>query len=351
MVPKGILPDCQASRLTRQTDKKSYQSQPDQGLIKYNRSVQKPRVSALAGYHILLPILFVAWMLQGCRADGQVDASAPIDQATTAPTETMPASPTPDVREWPTRPATATAVPTSTEMVVATTQATRAPLPSPTATFQPLADCAERIPADDLLTLVSLEYGLSREYEPADLVPLADYLPQSITLGYPTEIRQIIAEPLQNMINKMQAAGLRPTIISGYRSYAAQSIAWNKWLTLEPERASILSAPPGHSEHQLGTTVDFGSPELAVIVGQEDIEFHTYFYQTSEGMWLEDRAHEFGFVLSYPRDAFELTGFYYEPWHYRYVGPELAGQLKGDNLTLTEYLLNNQPVPCLPESN
>ena len=65
-------------------------------------------------------------------------------------------------------------------------------------------------------------------------------------------------------------------------------------------------------------------------------------------MWLEDRAHEFGFLLSYPRDALELTGFYYEPWHYRYVGPELAARLKSENLTLTEFLLNNYPTPCLP---
>lgn len=208
--------------------------------------------------------------------------------------------------------------------------------------------CDERVPSDDLLTLVTLEYGLSREYEPADLVPLADYMPPSITLGYPTEIRKIIAQPLETMINDMRAVGLQPTIISGYRSYAAQAIAWNKWLTLEPERVSILSAPPGHSEHQLGTTVDFGSPELADIVGQEEIEFHTYFYQTSEGIWLEEHAHEYGFVLSYPRNALEVTGFYYEPWHFRFVGTELAAELKEKDLILTEHLLDLQPLPCLP---
>jgi len=196
--------------------------------------------------------------------------------------------------------------------------------------------------------LVTLEYGLSRDFVPDDLVPLADYLSTTTTLGYPTEVRQILVEPLVQMIRDMQAAGLEPTIISGYRSYAAQSIAWNKWLRQEPDRAAILSAPPGHSEHQLGTTLDFGSPELPEIVGQEDIEFHTYFYMTSESMWLVENAHRYGFTLSYPREAFELTGMFYEPWHYRYVGVDLASQLKETGTFLTQYLFESQAIPCIP---
>lgn len=204
------------------------------------------------------------------------------------------------------------------------------------------------MPADDLLALVTLDYGLSRDFAPADLVPLAGYFSPEITLGYPNEVRQIIIGPLVDMISAMKAAGLQPTIISGYRSYATQAIAWNKWLQREPDRASILSAPPGFSEHQLGTTIDFGSPELPEIVGQEDIQFHTYFYQTSEGMWLAENAHRFGFTLSYPREAFDLTGFYYEPWHYRYVGVELASKLKRTSSFLAEYLFENRPAPCVP---
>ena len=151
------------------------------------------------------------------------------------------------------------------------------------------------------------------------------------------------------MIEDMYSAGLEPFIISGYRSYYSQSIAWEKWNRLEPERAIQLSAPPGHSEHQLGTTVDFGSPELAAIVGDPDIEFHTYFYQTREGEWLLEHAHEYGFTLSYSREAYELTGFYYEPWHYRYVGVELATYLRDQNLTLTAYQLDTLPLPCHPD--
>jgi D-alanyl-D-alanine carboxypeptidase len=212
----------------------------------------------------------------------------------------------------------------------------------------PIGPCTERLPGEGLLTVVTRQYAISRDYHPTDLVPLEDYLPVTVTLGYPTKVRRVIIEPLITMISAMTAEGLQPTILSGYRSYATQSIAWSKWLQLEPERAAIISAPPGFSEHQLGATLDFGSPELPDIVGQEGIQFHTYFYQTSEGVWLAAHAHEYGFTLSYPREAFDLTGFYYEPWHYRYVGVDLATRLKNQSITLTQFLLETEPQPCIP---
>lgn len=211
-----------------------------------------------------------------------------------------------------------------------------------------MGPCSERRPADGLTALVTSEYALSRDYVPPGLVNLSSYLPVSVTLGYPTQIRQIAAEPLVEMIKDMQAAGLEPTIISGYRSYAAQAIAWTKWHEEYPDRVSIISAPPGHSEHQLGTTIDFGSPELSILVGDEGIEFHTNFYLTGEGQWLAEHAHEYGFVLSYPRETFDLTGMYYEPWHFRYVGRTLATMLHDSETSLISYLLTTQPAPCLP---
>ncbi|WP_420642793.1 M15 family metallopeptidase [Candidatus Leptofilum sp.] len=240
--------------------------------------------------------------------------------------------------------------PTITPQPIATTTVTQLPTSTPTATLTPtpISPCSKRIPQDDLFTIVTQTYGLSREYAPQDLVLLTDYLPVDVTLGFPTELRQIALQPLIQMIADMQSAGLQPRILSGYRSYAAQAISWDKWNREEPERAAILSARPGHSEHQLGTTVDFGSPELAGIVGIPDIQFHTYFYQTSEGVWLAQNAHRYGFTLSYPRGALEMTGFYYEPWHFRYVGEEMATLLLDLEMYLTEYQLLNQPEPCIP---
>lgn len=211
-----------------------------------------------------------------------------------------------------------------------------------------LVNCSRRMPHDeDLLTLVTRDFGLSRDYEPGDLVPLGDYFPNSVTLGYPTEVRAAIITPLQEIMQVMQDEGFAPQIVSGYRSYSAQTLARQKWVEQYPDWAHNLSAPPGHSEHQLGTTVDFGSPELEIMLGEEYVQFHPAFAQTSEGQWLAEHAPEYGFTMSYPADAFERTTFYYEPWHFRYVGTELATILAKENLTISEFLEWEQPAPCL----
>ena len=240
-------------------------------------------------------------------------------------------------------PPSTTPKPTSTKIPEPTATATVTTTPSPT----PIGLCEDRNPIDGKLALVTLEYGISRDYTPPDLVNLSDHMPVTVTLGYPSQIREIMIEPLSQMIIDMLDVGLQPQIISGYRSYASQAIAWNKWLEQVGDRASIVSAPPGHSEHQLGTTIDFGSPELALIVGDDDVKFHTYFYKTSESLWLVENAHKYGFTLSFTRETFEISGLYYEPWHYRYVGSEFATFLKDNETTLIQYFLENQEPPCI----
>lgn len=294
-------------------------------------------------------LLLLLWLAAGCRAAPTTLSAPPptgVAFVSITPTATLPQTPTapPQATPTPIPPPTLTPIPTAT--ATATPRPTSTPIPTATAT--PIGPCAERLAGDDLFALVTHEYGLSRHSAPSDLTPLADFLGSDVTLGYPTEVRQIIVAPLVAMIQDMQAAGLKPQIISGYRSYAQQGTAYQKWLEKEPERVGILSAPPGHSEHQLGTTLDFGSPELPTIVGDPDIEFHTYFYLTSEGQWLANYAHQYGFTLSYPRDTLELTGFYFEPWHFRYVGVELASSLKNLGISFTEYALQNLPLPCIP---
>ncbi len=296
----------------------------------------------------LLPVVLLCLLAVGlvaCRpaADASVAAlpttAAP---ATARPPVVVTASPT----SAPTAAPTVAPSPTATSAPQPTAAST--PTPSPTPNRDIL--CSQRFADDGLLTVVTLTYGLSRDYVPRGLVPLDAYFSGDITLGYPTELRHLVIGPLAAMIADMQAAGLHPFIISGYRSYSAQAIARQKWVEQEPERVNILSAPPGFSEHQLGTVVDFGSPELPEIVGQEDIEFHTYFYKTSEGLWLADNAHRYGFTLSYPFEATEVTGFFYEPWHYRYVGVEMATHLHEEGISLTEHQLATEPPPCIPDT-
>lgn len=302
-----------------------------------------------------LVLIVVGIFLLGCAPETAVSQTTPTPQPATATPQPI------EVKALAIPTATNTTVPSPTPVdipptptTVATQPPTIVPTLTPTTTIQPtltptpIGSCVQRVPQDDLLTIVTQKYGLGRDYAPSDLIPLADYFPFSITNGYPTQIRAVVLEPLKQLLADMEAFGLRPNIISGYRSYAQQNIAYQKWLEKEPERAAILSARPGHSEHQLGTVVDFGSPELASIVGDPTIEFHTYFYKTSEGVWLAENAYIYGFTLSYPRSATETTGFFYEPWHFRYVGPELAAQLHETGQSLTEYQLGTMPEPCIP---
>ena len=295
---------------------------------------------------LLWSVILFGLLLAGCQGDespgdtavlhaqsseisepAEVSAKLP----TLAPTAVLP-------------PPTITSFPTATPLPLPTP--TPAPTATPTAT--PIGPCDGRMPNGDLLTIVTKTYGLSSGYAPDDLVPLADYLGNDVTLGYPIYLRAVMIEPLLQMIRDMQAAGLEPQILSGYRAYSEQAAAYAKWAAEFPDRVDILSAPPGHSEHQLGTTLDFGSPHLAEYSGDPTLQFHTYFYKTPEGVWLSENAWKYGFTLSYPRESQELTGFFYEPWHYRYVGVEMATILQNAGTYLTAYQLVNQPEPCIP---
>jgi D-alanyl-D-alanine carboxypeptidase len=236
---------------------------------------------------------------------------------------------------------------------------TRLPTPHPHLTVSPfllpaanlqLDFCAERKPADsDLLVAVTTAYGLSSTYEPGDLVHLDRSLPYSVVYDPAIQVRAVMLKPLVDMVHAMQAAGLHPIIYSVFRDYAEQAAARKRWEQQDAERASSISALPGYSEHQLGLAIDFGSPELPGLVGDPGVQFHVAFARTGEGVWLSNHAREYGFSMSYPRSALETTGFEYEPWHYRYVGVDLATYLWNTGQFLTKFLLDSRTVvPCVP---
>ncbi|MCC6192733.1 MAG: M15 family metallopeptidase [Anaerolineales bacterium] len=216
--------------------------------------------------------------------------------------------------------------------------------PSPTATpgsAQSLASEAgcglyNQIPAD-LLTLVDRDTALDRDFVPEDLeeVPLD---PANLAFR-PIPLRQVVHQPLLDMLDAMNQAGLSVWVMSGYRTYGEQQLAYNKWLQLYPDRAADISALPGHSEHQLGTALDFSTPYMDERYGDF---FNIRFDQTPEGQWLLRHAKYYGFTLSYPARAVEQTGYAVEPWHFRYVGL-LADELAAREITLTEYLRGCRP--------
>lgn len=203
--------------------------------------------------------------------------------------------------------------------------------PAPTPTLALATATAAGVPVDavdacglydrakPLLTTVDRENALPRDFVPADLVTLA--LPTRNENATPLRARRDIEAPLIALFDAIDQAGLTLKLISAYRSYSEQALAHDKWTELYPDRASTLSALPGHSEHQLGTAVDFTTP---TVLARMPNGFHTSFAKTAEGLWLADHAADYGFTLSYPEWATAETGYEWEPWHYRYVGVDLA---------------------------
>jgi zinc D-Ala-D-Ala carboxypeptidase len=252
--------------------------------------------------------------------------------------------------------ATETAIPSPTMTPSPSLSPTPSPSPLPTLFPLPTRDpnatpvsCDKRRPAaNDLLAEVTASYGLDINYIPPDLVMLGDYLPGRVSLPQ-LLLRQPAAQALGKMVKAMEADGLKPTVLSSYRSSYEQAIAHQRWVVEDPANADRISALPGHSEHQLGTVVDFGSPEIPALTGSTTDPFSTLFAGTHEGLWLAAHAFEYGFTMTSPQAAERLTGLAYEPWHYRYVGVELATYLHESGYFLTEYLLKVRPVsPCLP---
>jgi len=199
---------------------------------------------------------------------------------------------------------TVTSLPTETEPAIPT------PLPSPSLYPLPaleatLSPCDERYPAD-LFAEVTASFGISPDYVPPDLVRLGGYVSGYVALP-DLMLRQEAALALGAMVKAMKAAGLAPTVLSAYRSYTDQYLSYQRWLAADPESAGQVSQQPGHSEHQLGTVVDFGSPELAALTGDPAEKFSPLFAQTSEGGWLAEHAHEYGFTLTNPLGAERLT--------------------------------------------
>ncbi len=261
----------------------------------------------------------------------QSASPAPSATATQAPTEVV------SVVLMPTL--TLTLAPSGTPITPTPTvppTATQIPGATLTAIYQ--ADCGlyPQVPPD-LLTIVSKDVGLPRDFQPADLaiVPLN---PKNTAFN-PIPLRRVVNQPLLDMLDAMNQAGLSIWVMSGYRSYTEQQLAFEKWQRLYPDRAADISAVPGHSEHQLGVVVDFSTPYMDKLYNDF---FHVNFSITPEGQWLSKQAAYYGFTLSYPAWGTQITGYAWEPWHYRYVGI-LAQELFRRNITLTQYMQECAP--------
>lgn len=185
--------------------------------------------------------------------------------------------------------------------------------------------------ADQLLAIVDKEYRIPQDYIPTDLVNLTDL---GIDVWFSsTQMRREAADQLDSMLDDITEAGMEYLITSAFRSYADQVRVYND--LVKSNFGSImktdqLSARPGYSEHQLGTTVDITSSENSYRTDG--------FEYTQLSKWLTEHAQDYGFVLSFPKETSQETGFNYEPWHYRYIGVENVKKLKESDLSLNTWL-------------
>ena len=178
-----------------------------------------------------------------------------------------------------------------------------------------------------LLALVTKETTLKSSYAPSDLVRIPSYMnpPRELYL------RSEAFEHLEDMWEDAKEQGVTLSVLSTYRSYSYQAQLFAEYAAKHGEQAANrFSARAGQSEHQLGTTIDFGSGTSA--------DWTDAFANTKQGKWLRENAHLYGFAMSYPEGKESITGYIYEPWHFRYIGVSAAKEWKKSGLVLCEFL-------------
>lgn len=143
-------------------------------------------------------------------------------------------------------------------------------------------------------------------------------------------VRPEVAMPLKEMFAAAAAEGHTLMVGSAYRSADLQSLYFNNYVQSSGlELANQYSAKPGQSEHQLGLSVDISTLSQQCYLSE-------CFTSTPDGEWLANNAYRYGFFMRYPKGKEAITGYNFEPWHYRYVGVELATAIHMSGLTFEE---------------
>jgi D-alanyl-D-alanine carboxypeptidase len=192
-------------------------------------------------------------------------------------------------------------------------------------------DPVEADPLDDWQrVVVDPGHRLRHDFAPPDLVDVS-------AAGFETTgdtVRQIVVPDLAALRRAAEAHGTPFIIVSAFRSYEYQQRLFDEQVDEVGEaQAEASTAVPGHSEHQLGTTIDVLDPQAA--------ELTTAFARTPAGRWLAAHAHEYGFVMSYPDEAPERTCYEFEPWHLRYVGRDIAQRIHESGRTPREWMVSH----------
>lgn len=179
----------------------------------------------------------------------------------------------------------------------------------------------------DTSIIVNKYYLLSKDYNPDDLVTISrDYAWGELGSQ---KVRKVTYDAFLEMWEEAKNNGYYLMVSSSYRTYEEQEIVYNNYKKKRGEKyADSIAARPGASEHQTGLTLDIFS---------KDNSNKNTFKDTEVFKWLKDNSYKFGFILRYPEDKVNVTGYGYESWHYRYVGKKIAKYIYENNITFEEY--------------
>lgn len=176
---------------------------------------------------------------------------------------------------------------------------------------------------DDLL-LVNKYYALDENYSPSNMISISPY--------GSVKMVQTAALAFIELCDQAKEDGYTIMGISGYRSYQTQKNLYNRYLQKDPQSVvDTYSARAGHSEHQTGLAIDVSSNNADILTFEMSTSFQ----------WMKENAHLYGFILRYQKGKEDITGYKYEPWHYRYVGKEIATLLHQTGMTYDEYVAIN----------
>ncbi|MFD5848797.1 D-alanyl-D-alanine carboxypeptidase family protein [Cytobacillus pseudoceanisediminis] len=184
---------------------------------------------------------------------------------------------------------------------------------------------------ENVMALVNKQFSLPDGYEPSKLmIPDVAFSYGKLDLEK-SYLRQDAAQALEKLFTGALNEGVELFAVSGYRSFTRQSQVFEAEVSkVGKEKAVQAVAIPGSSEHQTGLSMDISSRSANLELSEE-------FGETREGKWLAENAHRYGFILRYPKGKEGITGYKYEPWHFRYVGTEAATVIYEKKWTLEEY--------------
>ncbi|WP_345066296.1 M15 family metallopeptidase [Leifsonia kafniensis] len=246
---------------------------------------------------------------------------------------------------------TPTSTPTSPPISPPTSTPNLTSTPTPLPTFTPRPVPAQTVAPVPVPTFNRVKFSIDdpasiwvvvnkmRPLNPLDFVP-SDLVEVPVAHTWVPLLRQEASTAVVALLAAASAeAGLSLASNSAYRSYTTQVEVYNDDVAANGQAfADTSTARPGTSEHQTGLTIDIG-PESRVC------SLNTCFADTPEGQWLAANAWRFGFLLRYPADKVEVTGYAFEPWHFRYVGVELSTEMHEKGVSTLEEFFGLPAAP------